>query len=340
MNAAAGSESPDMLRAQAGTLESMRGEMAATRNSVNALEALLDMEREETARSLAAARDSLIVERREAAARVRRATERGGEALRTISALQREVAGHSARELQYAQREADLMGGLNECRGWIERRLKRDAVAAGTNAIGNGGAAEAFDSSESGVAPRQEQAEEQREGRRLVANVVAAFSCEVAAAAATADSVVAVTRKPTRVFCSAVADLMHVGHSRLFRDCRRFGDFVVVGVHSDEVVKGYKRAPVNSEEERYEMVRASRHVDECIEDFPLVLTSELIHEHAIDIVVVATAGGAPIVDAYHQAAEKLGILRFLPRMEGLSTTKLIVRIQAATDLGSKQQQSP
>jgi len=329
-----------MLCAQAGTLESMRGEMAATRISVNALEALLDTEREETARSLAAARDSLIVERREAAARVRRATERGGEALRTISALQREVAGHSARELQYAQREADLMGGLNECRSWIERRLKRDAVAAGTNAIGNGGAAEAIDSSESGVAPRQEQAEEQREGRRLVANVVAAFSCEVAAAAATADSVVAVTRKPTRVFCSAVADLMHVGHSRLFRDCRRFGDFVVVGVHSDEVVKGYKRAPVNSEEERYEMVRASRHVDECIEDFPLVLTSELIHEHAIDIVVVATAGGAPIVDAYHQAASDLGILRFLPRMEGLSTTKLIVRIQAATDLGSKQQQSP
>ena len=325
-----------MLRAQAGTLESMRGEMAATRISVNALEALLDTEREETARSLAAARDSLIVERRKAAARVRRATERGGEALRTISALQREVAGHSARELQYAQREADLMEGLNECRGWIERRLKRDAAAAGTN----GGAAEAIDSSESGVVPRQEQAEEHREGRRLVANVVAAFFCEVAAAAATADSVVAATRKPTRVFCSAVADLMHVGHNRLFRDCRRFGDFVVVGVHSDEVVKGYKRAPVNSEEERYEMVRASRHVDECIEDFPLVLTTELIDEHAIDIVVVATAGGAPIVDAYHQAAAKLGILRFLPRMEGLSTTKLIVRIQAATDLGSKQQQSP
>ena len=38
-----------------------------------------------------------------------------------------------------------------------------------------------------------------------------------------------------------VGDLFHVGHLNLFRHFRKFGDYLLVGVHSDESVESYKR---------------------------------------------------------------------------------------------------
>ena len=63
-----------------------------------------------------------------------------------------------------------------------------------------------------------------------------------------------VTAPPRHRYTTAVADLMHVGHAKLFQACRQFGDELIVGVHSDAVVAGYKRAPVFSEDDRYFLV--------------------------------------------------------------------------------------
>ena len=133
-------------------------------------------------------------------------------------------------------------------------------------------------------------------------------------------------RRPVRVYTTAVADLMHAGHVRLFERCRAFGDVLVVGVHSDAVVKSYKRAPVFSEEDRYFLVGSCQFVDEVLRDAPLVITKELLDENSFDVVVTATADGNQIVDSYHQAAADCGKLRFLPRTAGLSTTDFITKV--------------
>lgn len=100
----------------------------------------------------------------------------------------------------------------------------------------------------------------------------------------------------------------------------------MVGVHSDRVVEGYKRKPVFSENDRYYLVRSCKFVDEVYEDAPLVITDELLDEIGADIVVVATEKGAHVVDAYHEVAAARGILNFLPRTEGLSTTHIIRKV--------------
>jgi glycerol-3-phosphate cytidylyltransferase-like family protein len=41
---------------------------------------------------------------------------------------------------------------------------------------------------------------------------------------------------------------MHIGHAKLFQACRQYGTTLIVGVHSDAVVAGYKRAPVFCED--------------------------------------------------------------------------------------------
>jgi cytidyltransferase-like protein len=52
-----------------------------------------------------------------------------------------------------------------------------------------------------------------------------------------------------RIYCNGVFDLCHIGH------IKQFGQ-VVVGVHSD--VKSYKRAPVQTIEERVLMVKNTK----------------------------------------------------------------------------------
>ena len=79
-----------------------------------------------------------------------------------------------------------------------------------------------------------------------------------------------------RVYVDMVADLFHVGHLNLIQSARKFGDTLIVGIHSDEDVSSYKRMPIINEKDRYEMVRSCRYVDEVIEEAPLKITKEFL----------------------------------------------------------------
>lgn len=60
-------------------------------------------------------------------------------------------------------------------------------------------------------------------------------------------------------------DLFHVGHLRLLKRCKDHCDYLIVGVDSDEMVEFYKnRRPCIPEEERLEIIKAVRYVDEAL----------------------------------------------------------------------------
>ena len=61
-----------------------------------------------------------------------------------------------------------------------------------------------------------------------------------------------------------VFDMHHKGHVRLFQKMRQVFDKVVVAVTPDEIVKTYKEPPIFSFEERVEILRSCRYVDEVI----------------------------------------------------------------------------
>lgn len=104
-------------------------------------------------------------------------------------------------------------------------------------------------------------------------------------------------------------------------------DKAVFGFNAtDAVVKGYKRSPVFNEEDRYYLVGSCRYVDEVLRDAPMSTAKDFLDENAIDTVVVATPGGAEVVDKYHFAAHEAGKLRFLPRTDGVSTTSYISKV--------------
>ena len=67
-----------------------------------------------------------------------------------------------------------------------------------------------------------------------------------------------------RVYVDAVADLFHYGHVGFLEKASALGDYLIVGVHSDETVSSYKRKPVMRMDERIAVVQGCRFVDEVV----------------------------------------------------------------------------
>ena len=64
----------------------------------------------------------------------------------------------------------------------------------------------------------------------------------------------------TRVYVDMVADLFHYGHANFLKQAKKHGSYLIVGIHSDKVVEGYKRSPIMTMEERLDTVSSCRYV--------------------------------------------------------------------------------
>jgi len=128
-----------------------------------------------------------------------------------------------------------------------------------------------------------------------------------------------------------VADLFHHGHVEFLRQARALGDELVVGVHSDEDVRSYKRAPVMTMDERIAVVRGCRHVDEVIPNAPLRVTRDWVERHRLDLVVHGDDfDHERLMRMYGEPAE-MGILRTVPYTPGISTSEIRRRLARLAD---------
>ena len=120
------------------------------------------------------------------------------------------------------------------------------------------------------------------------------------------------------VFTNGVFDLFHYGHYLLLKRLCNHGDYIIVGVCSDEsCIKG-KRKPMCNWKKRADVINNLKFVDEVIETpFGVDLTEEFYNLHKIDVQVQG--------DNYSPfpVAEKLGILNILGRTKGVSTSYMI-----------------
>jgi D-beta-D-heptose 7-phosphate kinase/D-beta-D-heptose 1-phosphate adenosyltransferase len=129
------------------------------------------------------------------------------------------------------------------------------------------------------------------------------------------------------VFTNGVFDLLHRGHIDVLTAARARGDFLVVGLNTDDSVRRLKgpERPVRSEAERAYVVAALEAVD-CVvlfgEDTPL----ELVLELKPDVIVKggdyheSTIAGAKEVVAWG------GEVVVIPLTPGQSTTSIIEKL--------------
>jgi D-beta-D-heptose 7-phosphate kinase/D-beta-D-heptose 1-phosphate adenosyltransferase len=128
------------------------------------------------------------------------------------------------------------------------------------------------------------------------------------------------------VFTNGCFDLLHIGHITLLEQARRFGDRLIVAINSDastRAVKGPNR-PIVGERDRARVLAALGTVDAVVvfdETTPLE-TVLAIHP---DVIV---KGGDYHLETTVGAREVLswgGQVKFIPLVDGFSTTSLIAR---------------
>lgn len=69
-----------------------------------------------------------------------------------------------------------------------------------------------------------------------------------------------------KVITFGVFDYFHLGHLRLFKNCKKHGDYLIVAVQEGDFILKYKpdAKVLYSTEERVEMIEALRIVDEVV----------------------------------------------------------------------------
>ena len=131
----------------------------------------------------------------------------------------------------------------------------------------------------------------------------------------------------TRVYVDMVADLFHYGHVEFLKKARGLGDYLLVGIHSDDVVAFYKKGrPILTMEERVNSVAACRYVDEVVPNAPLTVDRSWIDLHDIHLVAHGDDSTKEQLEYMYNVPISMGIFRTVPYAIGISTTEIIRRI--------------
>ncbi|BAD86463.1 glycerol-3-phosphate cytidylyltransferase [Thermococcus kodakarensis KOD1] len=94
-------------------------------------------------------------------------------------------------------------------------------------------------------------------------------------------------RKKIRVLVGGVFDILHVGHIHFLKQAKELGDELVVIVAHDETVRMQKRRePINPAEDRAELLRAIRYVDEVYIGTPGTIDMELVKRIDPDVIAI------------------------------------------------------
>ncbi|KMZ85336.1 cytidyltransferase domain-containing protein [Plasmodium vivax Brazil I] len=134
------------------------------------------------------------------------------------------------------------------------------------------------------------------------------------------------------VYVDGSFDIFHIGHLKILENAKKLGDYLIVGMHSDEVVRRMKGKyfPVVSLLERTLNVLAMKVVDDVVIGAPWLISESFIKRFQIDIVVRGT-----IVDYFYSSNEldpyavpkKLNIYQELSSESGITTFEIIERIE-------------
>ena len=133
------------------------------------------------------------------------------------------------------------------------------------------------------------------------------------------------------IYSDGIFDLFHRGHVEYLKQCKNIfpNTYLIIGIINDIDSTNYKREPIYSEDDRYEIISNSRYVDEIVKDAPLIITKEFMDKYKIDYVV---HGYSNINDSNNQAEfykvpQQLNKFIETKYYTGISSTNIIKKIK-------------
>jgi D-beta-D-heptose 7-phosphate kinase / D-beta-D-heptose 1-phosphate adenosyltransferase len=129
------------------------------------------------------------------------------------------------------------------------------------------------------------------------------------------------------VFTNGCFDLIHLGHIKYFQFARAQGDLLVVGVNTDNSIRGLKgdKRPIINEHDRIEVLEELESIDYLIrfdDETPL----RLIHAIVPDVLVKGADYKKEQVVGWDFVESNGGRIALAPLIEGRSTSNVIQRI--------------
>lgn len=137
------------------------------------------------------------------------------------------------------------------------------------------------------------------------------------------------------VYIDGAWDLFHAGHAKILQKAREFGDYLIVGVHSDAMVNRRRgqNFPIMNLNERVLSVLGCKHVDDVLIAAPWEITSEMIQSLNIKAVVhgskknvATTRSSSSDQAARYIKAKEMGIFHNVDSPSDLSVDDILNRI--------------
>jgi choline-phosphate cytidylyltransferase len=129
-----------------------------------------------------------------------------------------------------------------------------------------------------------------------------------------------------RVITFGTYDLFHVGHLHLLRRARELGDWLIVGISSDELnLRKKAKRPAIPLQDRMAIVAGIRFVDEVFVEDSLELKAEYIRQHRADVLVM----GDDWEGRFDQYSSLCRVV-YLPRTPEVSSSGIVSTLRAAS----------
>ncbi len=125
-----------------------------------------------------------------------------------------------------------------------------------------------------------------------------------------------------RIITYGTFDLFHIGHLRLLKRAKELGDYLIVGVSTDEFNKLKGKRSVFSFEDRKEIIESLRFVDKVIAEENWEQKIEDVKKYNVNIFVMGDdwKGKFDFLKKYCEVI-------YLPRTENISSTILKDRLK-------------
>ena len=133
----------------------------------------------------------------------------------------------------------------------------------------------------------------------------------------------------TRIYMDGVFDLFHRGHLEAIKKCKEFGDIVIIGVVSDNDCASYKRVPIIKEDDRVEIIKNLKNVDEVIFPCPLIIDKKFMDDNNIDIIIHGFSDENDLEkqEEFFKAAIELNKFKTIKYYDKISTSEIINNIK-------------
>lgn len=122
-----------------------------------------------------------------------------------------------------------------------------------------------------------------------------------------------------RIITFGTFDVFHVGHINILERAKALGDYLIVGVSSDQLNFSKKqRYPIYSQDDRLKIISSLKFVDEVFVEESLELKLEYIKNFKADVLVM----GDDWTGRFDWVKDQCSVL-YLPRTPSISTTEII-----------------